>query len=103
MPSPIGGVHDEAVEVTADEVAKNNRYVEEKDGGPIKRPVVQRYAKVVECVCHTVGKAAHDEKRDAKQQRQVLALTRKSYGGGHDEATANGQYATFQRASSESG
>ena len=60
------------------------------------RDVGERHAKVVETIGHTMGEAAHNEQRDAKNQGKHLVLTGKSDSRGHDEPTADAQHATPQ-------
>ena len=89
---------DGAIEITANEVTKDDGYIEEEDISEVSCPEVQGNAEVVEGIGNTVGKTAHNEEGHTEEQREVLALTGEGDGSGHDEATTDGKHATAQGA-----
>ena len=92
----------DAVEVAADEIAKDDADIDRQDGRSVGFPEVERHAEVVECICHAVGESTDNEERHAQKERQILFLTGELHGGGHDEATADTEESTFQSSGAES-
>lgn len=86
-------VANDAVEIAADKVAHDDAQVKDENLGPEDSVKVKRHAQIIECVGHTVGEAAHDEERHAEEQGEILPLSGKGDGGGHDHAASDSQYA----------
>ena len=92
----------DAVEVAADEITQDDADIDRQDGRSVGFPEVERHAEVVECICHAVGESADDEERHAEKEGQILFLTGKLHGGGHDEAAADTEESAFQSSGAES-
>lgn len=91
-------MHDQSVEVAAEEVAKDDGEVEGEDGGPVGGEGGDGDAEVVEDVGYAVGKTTHDEQRYAEEQWEELLLAGKGDGCGHDESAADGKEAATEDA-----
>ena len=61
-----------------------------------------RYAGVVEGICHAVGEAADDEKRNRKHERKNVSFTGKCHCSSHEETTRDTEYTANESASPES-
>lgn len=63
--------------------------------------VAARYTKIVKGIGYTVGETTVDKQRNAKEQRQIVALASKGNYRCHYETTTDGKYSTKERTCME--
>lgn len=88
--------HDTSIEVATDEVANDDAHIEDEYVEGVGCEEINGYAKIVESVGHTVGKATGDEQGNAEEQRQMLAFTGKGDCCSHDKSTTDSQDTTIE-------
>lgn len=94
-------MENDAIEVASDQIAYYNAYVHSQYLKEMSLPESYRDAEIIEGISDTVGKAADDEKRYCKKQREIVLLARKSYRCGHHESATDSQKAAVQSAGPE--
>lgn len=83
--------------VAADSIADDDADVQSYYINKVCRPIRYWYCEVIERVGDAVWKAAHDEDWHSEEQWQpTVFVLSKAYGGGHDEAATDGEYAAAE-------
>ena len=90
-------VTDDTIKIAPDEITCNNAQIENKYFASSCHIEINRHAKIIESICHTVGETAHDEQRYTKQKREVLSLAGKGDCCGLYHTASDGQYSAIER------
>ena len=90
-----------AVEVTANEVSYYDGNVKAEDFAKVGKEEVGGHGEVIERICHAVGETTDNEEGHTEEGGEHIALTRKGYGGGHNESATDGKQSAAERTDSE--
>ena len=93
---------DDAVEIASDKVADDDAQIYGNDLWSIGFPEIERDAKIIECISHTVGESADYEERDTEHQGHILFLTSKLHCRSHNESAAYAEETAAESTGTES-
>lgn len=79
---------DNTVKITSDKITKDYAEIDEQSLNSMVLYKFKRYAAIIECISHAVGKAADYEERDTEHQGHILFLTSKLHCRSHNESAA---------------
>ena len=91
-----------SVQIAAYEISENYADIYAKNLKEMSLYECKRNTEEIEGICHAVRKSAYNEERDSENKRQILVLTGKLHGCGHDESATYGKKSAFECACSDS-
>ena len=93
---------DNTVKITSDKITKDYAEIDEQSLNSMVLYKFKRYAAIIECISHAVGKTADDEQRNSEKKRKIALLACKCYRSCHHETARDTEKETTERTSLES-
>ena len=92
----------DSIKIAADKVTQHDADIHAQNLEGMSLEEGYRYACIIECICHAVGKATYDEERNREQERKHVSFAGECYRCGHKKAARNAEKATCEGSGTES-